>query len=56
MTLLQIGPYLEGDDLQYGSVRWHQTVNQGVLPNVYMQEAFFAASYDTTDPDSPTGK
>ncbi|KAF4522755.1 hypothetical protein B566_EDAN009300 [Ephemera danica] len=53
--IVQIGPYSVGDNEQYGSVRWHQTVDQGVLPNGNMLETFMAASYDTTDPDSPTG-
>ncbi|KAF4532321.1 hypothetical protein B566_EDAN003624 [Ephemera danica] len=53
--IVQIGPYSGGGDSSYGILRFHQTVEQGVLPNLYIPESFFAASYDTTDPTSPTG-
>jgi hypothetical protein len=37
-------------------LRLHQTIDQGILPNPLIPDAFFAAAYDLTDNDSPTGE
>jgi len=53
---MQNGPTEQGDDFNWGMVRFHQTVDQGVLPNAYIPEGFIAATYDLTDHDSPSGE
>lgn len=54
--MIQIGPTEKGDDYDYGFLRLHQTVNEGVLPNPFIPEAFFATAYDLTDRDAPLGQ
>ncbi|CAB3376685.1 Hypothetical predicted protein [Cloeon dipterum] len=53
--MFQNGPAERGENYQWGYLRWHQTVDQGVLPNSYLPEAFLGTTYDLTDHDSPTG-
>jgi hypothetical protein len=37
-------------------LRLHQTIDQGVLPNPLIPDAFFATAYDLTDNSAPTGE
>ncbi|KAF4532323.1 hypothetical protein B566_EDAN003626 [Ephemera danica] len=53
--IVQIGPYSGGGNSGYGFLRWHQSADQGTLPNSFISEGFMAAAYDTTDPGSPSG-
>ncbi|XP_059471569.1 sialate O-acetylesterase-like [Neocloeon triangulifer] len=53
--VVQIGPYEAGDNYDWGKLRFHQTADQGVLPNPLLADAFFAAAYDLTDRNAPTG-
>jgi sialate O-acetylesterase len=50
----QNGPVMRFHNYKWGEVRWQQTLNHGCLPNANAPEAFFAATYDLTDHDSPT--
>ncbi|XP_065346024.1 LOW QUALITY PROTEIN: sialate O-acetylesterase-like [Cloeon dipterum] len=56
--IVQIGPTLPGllGNYKWGFLRFHQTADQGVLPNAFLPESFFATAYDLTDRDAPTGQ
>ncbi|XP_065332916.1 sialate O-acetylesterase-like [Cloeon dipterum] len=53
--VVQNGPVWINYNYKWGDIRWHQTVDLGVLPNALLPDAFTAASYDLTDHLSPTG-
>jgi hypothetical protein len=53
---LQLGTTERGDNYDWGKLRFHQTVDQGILPNALMPDGFFATAYDLTDRNSPSGE
>jgi len=42
-------------DSSWPLIRWHQTADHGVAPNMRMNHTFMSAAMDTHDPESPYG-
>ena len=42
-------------DSKWSLIRWHQTADQGSVPNSNLPNTFMATAVDTHDPDSPYG-
>ena len=60
-VILQLGPeavYEKGKKITrgYPDIRWHQTADQGSVPNTRMPNTFMATAVDLTDDKSPYGR
>ena len=53
---VQLAPNIYGElDLGTPKIRWHQTADQGIVPNEHQQNTFMAVAIDTYDEESPSG-
>jgi len=48
--MFQLGPSNEEPVIAgYADIRWHQTVDIGYAPNIFLQNVFMAVAFDLTD-------